>query len=69
MELRTRKVEIAGVTSAANGLWMTPDRAKPDRIGEWPAQGQAVFDRDPLFTTEFLAHVRPRDVSQMVNEA
>jgi transposase InsO family protein len=56
LELATREVEIAGVASAANGLWMTQiGRNLTDPVdGILKGKRYLIHDRDPLFTEEFL---------------
>jgi hypothetical protein len=56
IELSTRKVEIAGITSVANGLWMTQvARSATDPIdGFLKGKRYLIHDRDPLYTAEFL---------------
>lgn len=56
IELDTRKVEIAGITSAANGLWMGQvGRKVTDAVdGILLGKRYLIHDRDPLFTAEFL---------------
>src|ERR1022692_1858070 len=56
IELSTRKVEIAGVASLANGLWMDQiGRNLTDAVdGILHGKRYLIHDRDPLFTTEFL---------------
>ena len=56
MELSTRKVEIAGIASNANGLWMGQvGRNLTDAVdGLLQGKRYLIHDRDPLFTTEFL---------------
>ena len=56
IELSTRKVEIAGIASAANGLWMSQiGRNLTDVVGGiLNGKRYLIHDRDPLFTTEFL---------------
>jgi len=56
IELSTRKVEIAGIASVANGLWMTQvGRNLTDALdGILNGKRFLIHDRDPLFTTEFL---------------
>ena len=56
IELSTRRVEIAGIASAANGLWMTQiARNISDSVdGIVRGKGYLIHDRDPLFTAEFL---------------
>lgn len=56
IDLGTRKVEIAGVASVANGLWMSQiGRNLTDAFdGVLAGKRYLIHDRDPLFTTEFL---------------
>jgi putative transposase len=57
IELSTRKVEIAGIASVANGLWMTQmARNVTDPVdGILKGKRYLIHDRDPLYTVEFLA--------------
>ena len=56
MELSTRKVQIAGIASVANGLWMSQiGRNLTDAAdGILTGKHYLIHDRDPLFTAEFL---------------
>jgi transposase InsO family protein len=56
MELSTRKVEIAGIASSPNGLWMNQvGRNLMDAVdGLLNGKRYLIHDRDPLFTAEFL---------------
>ena len=56
IELSTRKVEIAGIASVANGLWMNQiGRNLTDPVdGILKGKRYVIHDRDPLFTAEFL---------------
>src|SRR5205814_8381116 len=56
IELSTRKVEIAGIASVANGLWMSQiGRNLTDALdGILNGKRYLIHDRDPLFTTKFL---------------
>jgi putative transposase len=56
IELSTRKVEIAGIASTANGLWMSQiGRNLTDSVdGLLEGKRYLIHDRDPLFTAEFL---------------
>ena len=56
MELSTRRVEIAGIASVANGLWMSQiARNISDTVdGLLRGKGYLIHDRDPLFTAELL---------------
>jgi putative transposase len=55
IDLSTRKVEIAGIASNANGLWMSQiGRRVTDAVdGILNGKCYLIHDRDPLFTTEF----------------
>jgi putative transposase len=55
IDLSTRKVEIGGIVSRANGLWMTQiGRRATDAVdGVLMAKRYLIHDRDPLFTAEF----------------
>ena len=55
IDLSTRKVEIAGIASTANGLWMSQiGRRVTDAVdGILNGKRYLIHDRDPLFTTEF----------------
>ncbi len=57
MELSTRRVEIAGIASKANGLWMTQiARNLTDGVdGFFKGKRYLIHDRDPLYTWEFLS--------------
>jgi putative transposase len=57
MELSTRRVEIAGIASRANGLWMTQiARSVSDDVdGFLKGKRYLIHDRDPLYTREFLS--------------
>ena len=56
IDLQTRKVEIAGIATIANGLWMSQiGRNVTDTVdGILVGKRYLIHDRDPLFTTEFL---------------
>jgi transposase InsO family protein len=55
LDLSTRKVEIAGIASRANGLWMSQvARHATDAVdGILNGKRFLIHDRDPLFTAEF----------------
>jgi putative transposase len=59
IELSTRRVEIAGITSIANGLWMAQiGRNVTDAVdGFLNGKRYLIHDRDTLFTAEFLSLV------------
>jgi putative transposase len=53
IELSTRKVEIAGIASVANGLWMS--QIGRNLTGALDGiKRYLIRDRDPLFTAKFL---------------
>lgn len=56
IELRTRKVEIAGIAPMANGLWMEQiGRNLTDAVdGILKGKRYLIHDGDPLFTSAFL---------------
>ena len=56
IELSARKVEIAGIASAANGLWMSQIGRNLTDAEDGILNGKRylIHDRDPLFTTDFL---------------
>src|SRR6516165_10109639 len=56
MELSTRRVEIGGVASKANGLWMAQiARNLTDEVdGFFRGKRYLIHDRDPLYSQEFL---------------
>jgi len=56
IELSTRRVEVAGIATQANGLWMSQiARNLTDPVdGLLQGKRYLIHDRDPLFTAEFL---------------
>jgi transposase InsO family protein len=56
MELSTRKVEIAGIGSVVNGLWMKQIARNLTDAEDGILRGKRylIHDRDPLFTAEFV---------------
>jgi hypothetical protein len=56
MELSTRKVEVAGIGPAPDGLWMTQITRNLTAGDDGIVNGKRylIHDRDPLFTAEFL---------------
>ncbi len=56
IELSTRKVQIASIASAADGVWMSQiGRNLTDAVdGILNGKRYLIHDRDPLFTAEFL---------------
>jgi putative transposase len=55
IDLATRQVEIAGISSAANGFWMRQvGRNATDALdGMLCGKRYLIHDRDPLFTAQF----------------
>jgi putative transposase len=55
IDLETRRVEIAGIASGANGLWMSQVGRRATDAADGILNGKRflVHDRDPLFTNEF----------------
>ena len=56
IDLSTRRVEVGGIASVANGLWMSQiARNLTDVVdGFFRGKHYLIHDRDPLFTREFL---------------
>ena len=56
MELSTRRVEVAGIASRANGLWMTQvaRNVTDDVDGFLKGKRYLIHDRNPLYTRDFL---------------
>ena len=56
IDLTTRRVEIAGIATQANGLWMAQvaRNLNDDVDGFLLGKRHMIHDRDPLFTAEFL---------------
>ena len=57
LDLSTRQVEIAGMASTANGLWMSQVGRTVTNVVDGILLGKRylIHDRDPLFTAEFLS--------------
>jgi putative transposase len=56
IDVSTRRVEIGGIASKANGLWMAQiARNVTDEVdGVFKGKRYLIHDRDPLYTQEFL---------------
>ena len=56
IELSTRRVQVAGMASVANGLWMSQIARNISDTMDGIVRGKRylIHDRDPLFTAEFL---------------
>lgn len=64
IELSTRRVEIGGVSAAANGLWMNQiARNLTDSVdGLLTGKRYLIHDRDPLFTDQLLRSLKDAGV-------
>jgi transposase InsO family protein len=67
IELSTRKVEIGGIASGPNGLWMNQvGRNLTDAVdGLLSGKRYLIHDRDPLFTAEFLSMLAEAGVASL----
>jgi putative transposase len=67
IELSTRRVEIAGISASANGLWMSQiARNLTDSVdGLLTGKRYLIHDRDPLFTEEFLRTLKDANVESV----
>jgi putative transposase len=67
IELSTRKVEIAGIASAASGLWMSQIGRNLTDANDGILNGKRylIHDRDPLFTAEFLSMLAEAGVASV----
>jgi putative transposase len=67
IELSTRKVQIAGIASTANGLWMSQIARNLTDAEEGILTGKRylIHDRDPLFTAEFLKMIADAGVESV----
>jgi len=67
IELSTRKVQIAGIATHADGLWMSQiGRNLTDAVdGIVKGKRYLIHDRDPLFTAEFLSMLADVGVKSM----
>jgi transposase InsO family protein len=67
IELSTRRVEIAGISASANGLWMSQiARNLTDSVdGLLTGKRYLIHDRDPLFTDEFLRTLKDAGVQSV----
>jgi putative transposase len=67
IDLSTRRVEVAGISAVANGLWMNQiARNLTDSVdGLLTGKRYVIHDRDPLFTAEFLSTLADSDVKSV----
>jgi putative transposase len=68
MKLKTRTVEIAGITSRPNEAWMTLVARNLTAADDGFLRGMqyVIFDRDPLYTTAFRRLLRDSGVKPLV---
>jgi hypothetical protein len=62
IDLKTRRVHIAGVTSQADGAWMAQVARNLTDAAAGPLTGfgHLIVDRDPLYTAHFRPCSKPR---------
>ena len=67
IELSSRRVEIAGISAAANGLWMSQIARNLTDSADGLLAGKRylIHDRDPLFTHEFLGMLKDSGVQYL----
>jgi putative transposase len=67
IDLSTRRVEIAGVTRDANGIWMSQVALNLSDAAEGFLVGKRylIHDRDPLFTEEFSKIIEVSGIKTM----
>jgi len=67
IDLKTRRVQIAGVTCAADGAWMAQIARNLTDAAAGPLTGfgHLIVDRDPLFTAHFRALLQAADVHML----
>ena len=67
MDLSTRCVEIGGIVSNANALWITQiARNITDEVdGFFRAKRYLIHDRDPLYTREFLSMLAEQGIESI----
>jgi putative transposase len=67
MMLKTRAVEIAGITSQPNETWMTQVARNPtDARGFLRGAPYLILDRDPLYSATFRRLLRGSGVKPLV---
>jgi hypothetical protein len=65
MELSTRRVEIGGIASRANGLWMTQIARNLTEDVDGFFKGKRYLIHDPLYTKEILSMLAERDIESV----
>jgi putative transposase len=68
MKLKTRTVEIAGITSEPEGTWMTQIARNLTDLSDGFLRGvqYVILDRDPLYTAAFRRMLRDSGVQPLV---
>jgi transposase InsO family protein len=64
IDLKTRRVHIAGITNQANGAWMAQIARNLSDVVAGPLRGfdHLIVDRDPLYTEQFKRLLATADV-------
>src|SRR5215475_12803902 len=67
MEVSTRRVEIGGIASRANGLWMSQiaRNLTDDVDGFFKGSAISFTNRDPLYTREFLSMLAEHGIASV----
>jgi len=67
IDLSTRRVELGGIASQANGFWMTQiGRNVTDEIdGFFKGKRYLIHDRDPLYTREFFTMLSEQGIESV----
>src|SRR5690242_19074520 len=67
IDLQTRRVEIGGIDSRANGFWMTQiaRNLTDDVDGFLKGKRYLIHDRDPLYTREFLSMLAEQGIESV----
>jgi transposase InsO family protein len=67
IDLSTRRVEIGGIASQANGFWMTQmGRNVTDEVdGFFKGKRYLIHDRDPLYTREFITMLSEQGIESV----
>src|SRR5215468_5780487 len=71
IELSSRRVEIGGISAAADGLWMSQiaRNLTDSENGILIGKRYLIHDRDPLFTAEFLSMITETGVESVAHDA
>jgi putative transposase len=67
MDLSTRRVQVGGIASGANGLWMSQIARNLTDVVDGFITGKRylIHDRDPLYTKEFLAILKDAGIQSV----